>query len=49
MIKPLFCKRYISIVIKTNRSAHDSKFHKYSVTSNFDICFKIVLYVTIIN
>ena len=49
MIKPLFSERYISVVIKTNRNGHDSKFHEYGVTSNFDTCFKNVPYVTIIN
>ena len=35
----------MSIVIKTDRNRHDSKFHEYEVTSNFFICFKNVLWV----
>ena len=47
MTKPPVFERYI--VIKTDKSAHDSKFHEYGVTSNFDTCFKNVPYVTIRN
>ena len=38
--KIMFCQRYLSRVNKTNKSVHDSKFHEYGVTSNFDTCFK---------
>ena len=48
MMKPLFSERYISVVIKTDRNRHDSKFHEYGVTSNFDTCFENVPYMYII-
>ena len=49
MIKTLLSERHKSIVKKTNRNRHDSKFHEYGAKSNFDTCFKNVLSMTIIN
>ena len=47
MTKPRFFERCMSIVVTIDKNGHDSKFHEYGVTSNFDTCFKNIPYVII--